>query len=358
MTELDAAAALRQAGRIEEAEAAYRALIAADPLAPEPHHHLAGVMAAQGRLSEAEAGYRRTLELAPGALGAARVLAVLLLSQGRFAEGFALYEARHALPEMAKPALPYPEWRGEPLAGKRLLIWPEQGFGDQIQMARFAQALHDQGVDVTLLCRPQLTRLFDTSLDVRVLGAEGQVDFPDPDAWVMTMSLPARLGVTVETIPSRPYLAAPPGARPPRPSGFRVGLMTAGNPDNDNDANRSLPPDLAQRLRGMAAEVVELDPAVSGARDFADTAAIVEDVDLVVSVDTAAAHLAGAMGKPVWVMVTAAGADWRWLRGRRDSPWYPAMRLYRQSAGRGWAGVVDEVLADVAAAAALGRVTG
>jgi tetratricopeptide (TPR) repeat protein len=350
MTRLNEAADLRDQGRLQEAEAAYRSLIADSPDDPEAHHHLAGVLAAQDRLAEAEAEYRRTLQLAPQAAGVMRVLGVLLLSQGRFEEGFALYEARHALPEMAKPPLPYPEWRGEPLAGKRLLIWPEQGFGDQIHFARFAPILRDQGVDVTLVCQPPLARLFAASLGVRVVAAEGAAEFPDPDAWVMAMSLAARMGVTAEAIPNAPYLraATPPQ---PRPSSFRVGLVTAGRPTHANDANRSLPPDLADRLRGMAADVVELDPARSGARDFADTAALIDGLDLVVSVDTAVAHLAGAMGKPTWTLIPAVSTDWRWMRGRRDSPWYPSMRLYRQPAAGAWAPVVSEVLADVAVAA-------
>jgi len=349
------AAALRAAGDGRAAEAVYRRLIAADDRDAEPHHHLAGLLAATGALRGAEAEYRRALELAPSAAATARVLAVLLLSQGRYAEGFALYEARHAAPGMAKPPLPQPEWTGEDLAGKRLLIWPEQGFGDQIQFARFAPILQRAGAEVTLLCAAPLARLFAGCLGVRVLSAEGEVEFTAPDYWVMACSLAARMRVEPATIPGAPYLHAldPPRTPPPiEPGGARIGVMTAGSPTNLNDANRSLPPELAARLAALPG-AVELDPARTGARDFADTAAIVAGLDLVITVDTAVAHLAGAMGKPVWVLISSLGADWRWLRGRTDSPWYPSARLYRQGPAESWTAVVDRVVADVAAPAAM-----
>lgn len=318
----------------------------------EAHHHRGVALEAAGRLDEAEAAFRRVLALKPDAHGTARLLGVLLLSQGRLAEGFHFFEARHALPRLAKPPLPFPEWSGEPLAGKRLLIWPEQGFGDQIQFARFAPILKAQNVDVTMLCRPGLERLFAQSLGVRVKAAAGAVDFPDPDAWVMVGSLAARLGVTLETIPAEPYLrAAGPAAAPAAGAALRVGVMTAGNPEHSNDANRSLPPAEAKRLRALAAEIVELDPAVSGARDFADTAEIVAGLDLVISVDTAAAHLAGAMGKPCWVLIPAVATDWRWMRERTDSPWYPSMRLYRQATPGDWSPEIARIATDVAALA-------
>lgn len=312
----------------------------------EALHHRGVALEAAGRLDEAEAAFRRVLALQPDAHGTARLLGVLLLRQGRLSEGFHFFEARHALPRLAKPALPFPEWRGEPLAGRRLLIWPEQGFGDQIQFARFAPILQAQGVDVTMLCRPGLERLFAQSLGVRVKAAAGSVDFPDPDAWVMAGSLAARMGVTLETIPAEPYLRA---AAPAPSAGLRVGVMSAGNPAHSNDANRSLPPADAERLRALPAQIVELDPAVSGARDFADTAEIVAGLDLVVSVDTAVAHLAGAMGKPCWVLIPAISTDWRWLRERTDSPWYPSMRLYRQTTPGDWSPEIARIATDVAA---------
>lgn len=342
---LKRAAGLRAAEDFAGAEKLYRLATATAPADPEPQHHLAGVLVSLQRLDEAESSYRRALALAPGADATARAFAVLLLSQGRYAEGFALFEARHERPEMAKPALPYPEWRGESVADRKLLIWPEQGMGDQIQFARFAPVLKAMGADVTLICLPPLARLFESSLGVRVLAAQGAVDFPDPDFWVMTMSLAARLGVTPQSVPGDAYLKAP--ALPARlPAACNLGLMTRGNPHHANDRHRSLPDDQAERLRRLPANVIGLDPAETGAKDFADTAAIIDQLDLVISVDTSVAHLAGAMGKPCWTLLPAQGVDWRWgLTGDR-SPWYPSMRLYRQSAG-GWDATVSEVAADV-----------
>jgi len=342
------AGAARAAGDLVSAERLYAETVAHFPQEPEPRHHLAGVYRLLGRLDLAEAEYRRTLALAPGAETTRRVLGVLLLAQGRFPEGFALLEARHELDGMKKPALPFPEWRGEPVAGKRLLIWPEQGFGDQIQFARFARVLKAQGAEVTLLCHPELVQLFAESLGVQALAARGAVEFPDPDYWVMQGSLAARLGVTVDTIPNEPYLRA----TRPWPSlgdGFKVGLKAEGNPGHSNDANRSLPPETARRLRDLPAHVIDLDPAATGARDFADTAAIIDQLDLVICVDTSVAHLAGAMGKPCWVMIPGHETDWRWLLERTDSPWYPSMRLYRQGKGETWDAVVERIAADLAA---------
>jgi tetratricopeptide (TPR) repeat protein len=342
--------ASRAAGDLAGAEPLYAQAAARFPDEPEPHHHLAGIHRLRGRLDLAEAEYRRTLALAPGAAATQRALAVLLLAQGRYPEGFALLEARHELDGMKKPALPFPEWRGEAVAGKRLLIWPEQGFGDQIQFARFAAVLKARGAEVTLLCHPELVRLFQGSLGVQALAARGAVEFPDPDYWVMQGSLAARLGVTVGNIPHAPYLRAL-EAGAPLGAGFKVGLKTQGNPGHSNDANRSLPAATGQRLRrlldDLPVRIVELDPAATGARDFADTAAIVEQLDLVISVDTSAAHLGGAMGKPTWVLLPAVDTDWRWLLERADSPWYPSMRLYRQASGESWEAVVERLLADL-----------
>lgn len=346
---LASAAAFRRQGRLDLAEDLCRRAIRTDPASMEANHQLGRILELRGRLDEAEAPYRRVLEGSPGAPSTATALGQLLLSRGLYDEGFALFEGRFGVtPERAKPNLPYPEWRGEDVAGKRLLIWIEQGFGDQIQFARFAPILKARGADVTLLCLQPLERLFAASLGVRVVATSGRVEFPDPDYWVMACSLAWRLGVGPHDIPAEPYLRAPlPG--PALPPGFKVGLMTAGNPTHANDANRSLPAAQAERLKAMAATAIDLSPASTGARDFAETAALIAQLDLVVSVDTSVAHLAGAMGKPCWVLLPEIGVDWRWFRARTDSPWYPTARLYRQSASGDWGEVVDRVLADVRA---------
>jgi hypothetical protein len=272
-----------------------------------------------------------------------------LLAQGRYAQGWPLYEARFEVGRdgMAKPALPYPEWKGEDLVGKELLIWPEQGLGDQIQFARFAPILAARGARVTLICLPPLKALLSQLKDVQVLAAVGGVEFPDPDFWVMSGSLPRWMDITLETIPLAPYLvaqAAPrlPAARP------RVGIVTHGSPSHSNDANRSLDLVSAQRLMNLVPGAVSLDPSSTGANNFADTACIVAGLDLVICVDTSAAHLAGAMGKPCWLMLPAVNTDWRWLQGRGDSPWYPSLRLFRQTRARDWSGVIDTISVELA----------
>ena len=343
------AIAFRSQGRLDLAEDLHRRAVRTDPTSLQANHELGRVLELRGRLDEAEATYRRVLAMAPGAPSTATALGQLLLSQGRYEEGFAFFEGRFGVtPERAKPSLPYPEWRGEDVAGKRLLIWIEQGFGDQIQFARFAPVLKARGADVTLLCLQPLERLFSASLGVRVVATSGRIEFPDPDYWVMACSLAWRLGVGPQDIPAAPYLSAP-ASGPDLPPGFKVGLMTAGSPTHTNDANRSLPAAQAERLRAMAATVIDLSPAATGARDFAATAALIDQLDLVVSVDTSVAHLAGAMGKPCWVLLPRIGVDWRWFHERTDSPWYPTARLYRQPASADWGEVVDRILADVAA---------
>ena len=343
------ATALDAAGETAAGRRLLQAALAATPDDADLLHHHGRLAEAEGDLAAAEQSYRRALALAPQAMPTAGRLGRLLLSQGRYPEGFALTEARHALEDRRKPSLPYPEWCGGPVAGRRILIWPEQGFGDQIQFARFAPILRDQGADVTVVCWPPLQRLFSESLGVRVIAAAGEIEFPDPDGWVMACSLAWRLGVTPQTIPAAPYLQATRPWPNALPSGFRVGLMNSGSPANGNDRHRSLPPDAAARLRRLPAQMIDLDPAATGAGDFADTASLLAELDLVISVDTAVGHLAGAMGKPCWVLLPARGLDWRWLRERRDSPWYPSLRLYRQTTPGEWEPVVRAIEADLAA---------
>lgn len=287
-----------------------------------------------GRLAEAEALFCAALQAAPDDRRLRYGRGVTLMALGRYAEGVDDYELRHS-----GPPGPWPLWRGEPVDGRRITIFPEQGLGDQIAFARFASVLRDQGADVTLLCAPQLVRLF-SGLGVRVLAASGAVEFPDPDYVCFAGSL-LRCARSADEVPGTPYLFGV-----PRPSAGRIGVMTRGNPRQHNDANRSLPPEFAAELLDLPG-AVSLQPEDTGAADLQDTADIIAGLDLVISVCTSVAHLAGALGKPLWVMPPAFDTDWRWMRGRSDSPWYPSARIYRQAQPGDWRGVIDRVRSDL-----------
>lgn len=291
-----------------------------------------------GDAETAEDAYRRALAMRPDNAPVKANLGLLLLSVGRYAEGWPFYEARRALggPDIPPPA-GVPLWQGEPVEGKSLLIWPEQGFGDEIQMARFAPVLRDMGARVTLACSPLLLRLFK-SLKVSVASNEARP--PRTNLCVMAMSLPGLLGATPATLPQPPYLRAPAG---PKRGG--VGFVWKGNPEHPNDAARSLPsPALLDPLRKVC-ELVDLQTPVG---DFADTAARIQGLDLVITVDTAMAHLAGALGVPCWVMLPVHWTDWRWMRGRADCAWYPSLRLFRQEVAGEWEPVVARMAAELA----------
>lgn len=285
----------------------------------------------------AQRAYLAALAQRPDNAPVVAALGLVLLAQGRYRDGFALYEARKAFDKDPINQSGLPEWQGEDLAGRSLLVWREQGLGDEIQMARYLPLIQGAG-EVILASSPPLERLF-SQLGVRVVPVADGAAFPGADLFVRNLSLPAVFGTTLEAIPRAPYLTAPSA-----PKSGGVGFVWRGNPEHPNDARRSLPsPAVLDPLRERA-ELVDLQEPRG---DFLETAARIQALDLVITVDTAMAHLAGALGVPCWVMLSAYRTDWRWLTNRADSPWYPSLRLYRQPTPGDWDSVVGAMARDL-----------
>ena len=350
--------ALGRLDRLEEAEAAFLAAQARDPAQPRPFAGLGKVAMDGGRLEQADEDYRAVLDRVPNDADAHMSRGFIALLRGDLAAGWAGYEWRWRLRDGPTPP-PEPRWRGEALAGRTLLLQAEQGFGDTLQCVRYAKQAARQGARVIVRCQRPLVRLLETAPGVDVVVAM-EDSLPRFDFAAAMLDLPGLFGTTLETVPADiPYLTPPSPVSQldaalgddPRP---KVGLVWAGNPRHRNDRRRSLPEDAVTELIEDAAVrffslqkpaastpdgMTDLAPILD---DFADTAAAIARFDLVVSVDTSVAHLAGALGKPVWVLLPFA-PDWRWMVGRTDSPWYPTMRLFRQEGRGDWPGVIARV---------------
>ncbi|WP_310538713.1 glycosyltransferase family 9 protein [Phenylobacterium sp.] len=336
---------------LETAERLWREGIRAMPDDPAIQAYVGSFLLSTGQLEEAELLFRRALNRAPRNPPWEPHMR-FIIAQAQLAGGMDTRSAweglrwRFAASDLAHPELPGREWKGEPLRGRRLIIVKEQGFGDEIQCARFALALQARGERVVLTCSPELEPLF-RSMGVETMAVEHDDDFaatsPD-DRWVLLFDIPARAGFRLKNLPPAPYIPTP-AATTPR--GYSVGVVAEGNAVHWNDERRSLPAELACRLRQLPG-AMSLHVRDTNAENFADTAAIIAGLDLVITVDTSVAHLAGAMGKPVWIMLPAFGVDWRWQRGREDSPWYPSARLYRQPKAGDWLSVIERIERDLA----------
>jgi hypothetical protein len=271
--------ALFELERFDEAEAAYRRAIQLKPNAGWAHLRLANLLHATNRWREAEASYRTALALDPANDRIQLDLGHLYLGLGDYARGWPLFEARKKVPGQNAEPLPLPnEWQGEPLAGKSILVWPEQGFGDQIQFARFVPELVKRGADVTLVSPPELTALFQ-GLGARVVEHTPELNLPQPDYWTLIMSIPHRLGITLGTLPNTPYLH-PPADRRTKWAGYApagaVGVVWHGRPVPN--PHRSLPSrDTLQPLADAGVTLFDLQP--SPGEDFADLAAVIEQLD-------------------------------------------------------------------------------
>ncbi|MDB5754989.1 MAG: hypothetical protein JWR56_1417 [Massilia sp.] len=371
---LNLGAMLAACRRVDEAEAVYREALRIGPASPEAWSSLGVLFACAKRESEAEQCYRMAMALDPSYRKAPFNLAYLLLRQGRYDEGWRCREARDAAP-LADAFSVLPRWQGEPLQGKSLLIEFEGGHGDMIQFCRYATLVKERGAArVSLLCHPSLQPLLNCLADLDdVIALDQPVPAIDWHYRVAPMGLPGLFETRLDCIPATlPYLIAPPDRLQHWTNefatierGMRVGLVWRGNPRFENDSERSLPSldalaplgDVADvrffsLQKGSGEEQAAQPPAPLAAltdlaphiEDFADTAAIVMQLDLVITVDTAVAHLAGALGKRCWVMLPDYKTDWRWLDQRDDTPWYPGvMRLFRQGRDGDWAPVIANV---------------
>lgn len=321
------------------------------------------------RLDEAEEPLRHAAELQPDYMYAHLGLARLLLLRGDLAEGWREYEWRRKISPSRHPKQPGPEWDGSDPAGKTILIQAEQGFGDTLQFVRLLPLLADRGARIVVLCQKSMFNLVGRISGV--VSAQANLHpLPAYDYWATLLSLPRLMGIdSLADIPSQvPYVPIPEPAPLPAPVGtrLRVGLVWAGSPTHGHDQYRSaglekmLP---ITGVNGAAFYSLQVGPRAGDAgkiahpaliasfakapADYLETARIVAGLDLVITVDTSVAHLAGAMGKPVWVMIPAL-PDWRWGTEGEDCRWYPTMRLFRQDAGGQWEPVVDRIAEELA----------
>jgi Flp pilus assembly protein TadD len=373
---LNLAVALQSRGRLEEAEVWYRDALRVGANAAEVYNNLSVLLRELGRVAEAEASCLQALRLRPDMAGAQVNLAISLLLAGRWAEAWPFYEARARVGDLAAARRGFVAalWTGEqPLTGRTILLHAEQGFGDTLQFCRYVPVVAALGARVVLEVPPVLVRLLAGLEGVARVVAEGDA-LPAFDLYCPLMSLPGAFATTPETVPGQvPYLTAEPAqvavwrdALAGLP-GRRIGLVWAGHSRDFLPHAVALDRRRSMRLTDMAPlaavpgcsfvslqlgpPAAQLNEPPAGLvvlgvaqwlHDFADTAALVANLDLVIAVDTAVAHLAGALGKPVWLL-NRFDTCWRWLLERDDSPWYPSLRQFRQAEQGDWAEVMERV---------------
>jgi tetratricopeptide (TPR) repeat protein len=366
------AVALHRMGRFDEAVALAQRAFALDPDRRDEAYNLAAVLLEMLRTDEAMEILERVSKRYPDDADLGWNLAIGHLLRGELVEGFAAYEHRFLCDAFGwrKPAPDFgrPRWSGrESLAGKSILLFAEQGLGDSIQLLRYVPRVASAAGQVLLrLPRALIPLLKDLPANCRWVSESDPA--PPTDFQCPLMSLPNAFVTTLETLPADvPYITADPvrvkawrERLEALGEALRVGIVWSGNASHPNDRNRSIPLAMFKRIAVPGVQYVSLQPEVRASdraaydgwaglarfgeelKDFADTAALVCALDLVVTVDTSVAHVTGALGQPVWVLLPHY-PDWRWLLGRDDSPWYPSMRLWRQPVPRDWPAVLDGV---------------
>jgi tetratricopeptide (TPR) repeat protein len=357
---------LERLGRDHEALDSYHHAVALDPENITIYLYLGYILVKLDRHVEALRNLDCAIAIDPLNAIAQFDKAVLLLRWGDYATGLELYEWRWKAKQRFHK-YPQPQWRGESIQDKTILLHVEQGFGDNIQMLRYVPLVKARAAHVIVIIHEEIRPLLDSMIDgdITVVGHDSPL--PSFDLQCPLMSLPLAFGTRIDSIPAQiPYLS-PPTERiprwrtrlPPRPS-LRVGLAWSGRSTNWDDHNRSVTLDNFEqllRVEGISfislqreyrardlplcqrLPIERIDDALV---DFGDTAAAIQQCDLVIAVDTAVAHLAGALGKPVWLLLPHV-ADWRWLRNRTSSPWYPTARLFQQNRAGDWSSVVSTI---------------
>jgi rfaE bifunctional protein nucleotidyltransferase chain/domain len=366
---------LADLGRFDDALASCEAALRLRPLDAKSHMNRGNVVSALGRMDEALACYAFALRLQPDYINATWNRSLALLGKGDFQRGWPEYESRWKKPESKLRPLAEPLWDGSPLQDKTILLWCEQGIGDTFQFVRYAFEVKKRGATVWLGCQEALVPLLSTCPGVDKVFAEGGPAPQGFDCHAPLMSLPFLCGTTLANVPAEtPYLRADAGeverwrkdfSASPH---FKIGVTWQGNPKHRWDRHRSFSVHWFRSLatlegvevyslqKGLGAEELKTVrfpiTDLNGQLDelggtFQNTAAAIQALDLIVTCDSAVAHLAGALGVPVWIPLSAL-SDWRWLREREDTPWYPTMRLFRQSKLGEWSQVFERIRAEAA----------
>jgi tetratricopeptide (TPR) repeat protein len=365
----------KKQGDYEAAVKSYISALSINPLNARARVNLGCSYTELYRFDEAISCFDEVLRFEPANTGAHWNLACLLLLRGNFRDGWREYEWRFQFDEVKQPAIvdrrnSRPLWNGAPLSGKTLLVYVEQGFGDTMQFCRYLPLVQQRVERVIFECQPELMRLLSGCFNgIEFIARSADYALPEVeyDVQVPLLSLPHLFGTEIDTIPNgAPYIHA--DAQQAAlwrnrldASQFKVGLVWAGNPNHNRDYKRSISLDLFAPLskienvhfytlqKGPAALQAAKPPAgmqlidlSAELDDFATTAAVIANLDLVIAVDTSVVHLAGAMGKPVWTLVYSP-PDWRWLLDREDSPWYPTLRLFRRELDDEWKDVIEKV---------------